>query len=76
MNKSVLFEYKFRPKMLRKTIQIQRRPLAGQFAAKLAKKRNPGLSRLKEKYRRKYLELKRREQRMYGSRGAILAKRY
>jgi hypothetical protein len=61
---------------MRRSIQIQRKPLAGRYAAQIAKKANPGLDALKQRYKKKYLEIKKKQQRIYGMRGLIMAKRH
>jgi hypothetical protein len=66
---------RFKPKTLRKTIQKQRSTYAGLLASQLARQRNKSLSDRKKFYRQKYLQLKQKEQQLYGSRARSLARR-
>jgi len=66
----ILFEAqpkRFRPKVMRKTIGKQRSVFQGQTAARIAKQRNAALARRKAYYRKMYLDMKKREQKMYGN---------
>lgn len=58
---------RFRPKVMRKTIKTQRSVYQGQTAARMAKQRNAALARRKAYYRKMYLDMKKREQKMYGN---------
>jgi len=58
---------RFRQRVVRKTIKTQRSVFQGQTAARIAKQRNAGLSRRKAYYRKMYLDMKAREQKMYGN---------
>ena len=66
---------RFRPKIYRKSIQKQRSVYAGQLASNLAKQKAPGIDARKSFFRRKYLEFKAKEQRMFGSRARSLSRR-
>lgn len=68
--------FRFRTKVLRKNIKKQRSVYAGRAAARLAAKANPSLAKRKAMFRKKYLELKEREQRVYGRRGLALARQH
>lgn len=67
----ILFEAqqpkRFRPKVIRKSINNQRRVFQGQTAANIAKQRNAALAKRKAYYRKMYLDMKKREQKMYGN---------
>lgn len=58
---------RFRPKVMRKTIQKQRSVFQGQRAAAIARQRNKAMSARKAYYRKMYMDIKKREQKMYGN---------